>query len=125
MKHELHVARRTLGRSPIQGSRTRYGTNAKCTCQHWTSFTNDKTPSGGGQRWAEQAHEKHVANTTTQTDIETLNSLLATATRKLTEAIADQDTWGLEVYGPKVGRLTAELAADLRKLDDEIREAGK
>jgi hypothetical protein len=115
MQHELNVSRRSLGRSSPQGSRMNYGTNARCSCKQWSSFTNDKTPSGGGQSWAREAHLAHVALTTVASDIETLNQLITEANRKLVDAISSQDSFALEVYSQVVARLAGQLASDLRK----------
>jgi hypothetical protein len=112
VEHMLRTKKRHLGRSPIKGSRPRYGTDANCSCAEWTWFTNEYPPSRGGDRDAQEAHARHVAATTPESDVAATEKLLAEAER-LAEVYGGRGLeLTVEVYVRRVEALRASLAAD-------------
>lgn len=58
-EHALFLSRRPLGRGAVAGSGMRYGSNGKCSCRDWETFSNE---SGRvGQSYVASAHNRHQA----------------------------------------------------------------
>lgn len=107
MKHQLSIQARPRG----GGSK---GTNLRCTCRTWETFTNDLTPSRA-KGWANRQFAAHLEKTTVEGDIAALKALISHAQGLVTKAIAEDDAFTLEGWGPRLADLHAELAADLRR----------
>lgn len=118
MKHELILTARSLGGR-------RKGTNAGCTCQQWHGlFSNDKTPDQARRaKWGQEAHAKHIASTTVESDIEALKALIARTQRLLADDIEHGYASFIEGRMKRLNELTTALLADMeREASDELAE---
>ena len=118
MQHELILTVRSLGGR-------RKGTNAGCTCNQWHGlFSNDKTPEQARRaKWGQEAHAKHVASTTVESDIVALKALIA----RTQQLLADDIELGYSSFIPgrleKLNGLVAQLLADMeREASGELAE---
>lgn len=59
-EHILTLSRRQLGRGALAGSGMTYGSNGRCSCGSWTSFSNERGRTG--QRYVTNDHHRHQAS---------------------------------------------------------------
>lgn len=114
MQHELIATKRSRGGSPIKGMRGTSGTDVKCTCGGWKTFTNEAPPSRT-QAWQKKVFAAHLESVTLEGDIERGTALLAQHTERLAKDLAEGGLLPSFVEGQtaRIARIGKELAADL------------
>jgi hypothetical protein len=117
MKHELIAQKRSRGGSPIKGMRGTSGTDVKCTCGGWKSFTNEAPPSRS-QAWQKKAFAAHLRGVTLEGDIELGRAKLAKTNERLTKMLVEGEDLPSFIEGTTqaIAELGKELAADLTTL---------
>jgi hypothetical protein len=116
MKHELIATKRLRGGSPIKGMRGTSGTDVKCTCGGWTSYTNEAPPSRS-QAWQKKVFAAHLAGVTLESDIELGRAKLVKANERLTKLLVEGEDLPsfIESTTQAIANLGKELAADLHE----------
>lgn len=114
MQHTLIATKRIRGGSPIKGLRGTSGTNVKCSCGGWTSYSNEAPPSKT-QAWQKRVFTAHVESTSLESDIARGREQLAKATDRLVAMLAEGEELPsyVEATTRRIAELGKSLAADL------------
>jgi hypothetical protein len=119
MEHTIDISRRTLGRGPLKGDGLRYGTNVRCSCTQWDTYTNEFPPSKGGNKWAQKRHQEHVESTTVESDVNLGLYLLKKAQERLSVAIEKEDRFVIGATAAAIHRRGTVLVEDLRTREEQ------